>query len=292
MERNNFEHSSGNSIEQEYIIDAAHKTLEHQKQYYQPNPESFLEEEGYNKAEIEREIAITKSLKEQWGSENSDFEKKNKKISDVFEGIVVDQFCGEWMANKAEAFFTAEADDYLRKVDCVIEFAPDEESEKPEYLGLGIDVTFSSDYSTVRNKLDDIWTNDIQRGRQVPIKYVETDHHKGSMDVCRTVLLADKETVYKLARLYTTKNKEELNNHEYLANALFQIKYQLESYLRYAQQNGLKGSYLQSIAKTLGTFYKVYDEKQEFLDSHVNDVLATDTFKTVQSYCDNKLREK
>ena len=64
MERNNFEHSSGNSIEQEYIIDAAHKTLEHQKQYYQPNPESFLEEEGYNKAEIEREIAITEKLKE------------------------------------------------------------------------------------------------------------------------------------------------------------------------------------------------------------------------------------
>lgn len=288
--KNNEQHSS-NSLENEMVIDVVHKRIEHQKSIYQPDPTTFLNEEGYDNKDIEREISITESLNKQWKENNSDFEQKNKKVSDVFEGIVVDQLCGAWLAHKGEAFFTAEPDDYLRKVDCVIEFYPDDESEKAEYLGLGIDVTFSSDYETVKNKLDYIWSKDVERGQQVSIKYVDTDNYKGKMDVCRTVLVVDKETVYQLARLYAGKKHEELDNHKYLANALAQIKYQLESYYYHAKLSGKGARYMSALTKTLSTFYKVYEEKEEFIKEHENELVHTEIFKTIQTYCDKKVKD-
>lgn len=288
----NIDNMSAQSMEQDYVISSQEKFFEDQRSRYQPKVEDFLEEPGYDPEEVQRELELSQKLKTQWENSNNDFEKKNKKISDVFEGIIVDQFCGEWMANKAEAFFTAEPDDFLRKVDCVIEFLPDEDMEKPEYLGLGIDVTFSNDYITVKNKLDSIWDNDIEKGKQVKVKYVDTEHYKGSMDVFRTVLAADKETVIELARLYKNKERDKLDEHPYLANALLQIKYQLESYLNYAIANGLSGSYLREVAKTLGTFYKVYTDKEDFIVQHADEVQKTRTFQSIQEYCDKKIGQK
>jgi hypothetical protein len=194
------------------------------------------------------------------------------------------------MANKAEAFPTADADDFLRKVDCVIEFAPDENNENPEYLGLGIDVTFSTDYATLKNKLDSIWSNDIEQSKQSTVKYVDTEHFKGSMNVFRTILATNKETVIELAKLHKNKKREELDNHPYLANALSQIKAQLETYYLYARASGQGAGYLKSLANTLGTFYHVYEAKEEFIKQHQQEVEQSETYKLIKSHCDSKLK--
>lgn len=121
------------------------------------------------------------------------------------------------------------------------------------------------------------------------VRYVDTDHFKGSTDVSRVVLLADKETVYELARLYKNKKEDELNEHPYLANALSQIKYQLESYYMYAKDRSVNTSYLRSLTKTLSTFYRVYSEKEAFVEKNAESVANTEIFKQVQSFCDKKL---
>lgn len=281
---------SSDSMEQDHIINSLHKKFEDQKKHYQPKAEDFLDEKGCNKEEIQREIIQAKHLKEKWEKQNGEFEQKNKKISDVFEGVIVDQFCGEWMANQAEAFFTAEPDDFLRKVDCVIEFKPEEGETDREYLGLGIDVTFSADYSTIDNKLTEVW-RDVERNKKIPVKYVDTEHYKGSLEVCRIVIAADKETVLELARLYKQKDKTTIDSHPFLANILLQMKTQLESYYNYAKQNSAGGEYLRHVTKTLSTFYRVYSEKEDFIKEHVDEVLSSSVFKTVQSYCDSKLKQ-
>ncbi|MEO5646336.1 MAG: hypothetical protein ABIO57_01030 [Candidatus Paceibacterota bacterium] len=285
----NIDNISSQSIEQEYVISSQSKFFEDQKQRYQPKVEDFLNEPGYDPEEVQKEIDLSQKLKSRWEGSGDDFEKGNKKIADIFEGIIVDQFCGAWMANKAEAFFAADADDYLRKVDCVIEFAGEGDKGQLEYLGLGIDVTFSSDYMTLKNKLDSIWDEEIEKAKQVKIKYVDTENYKGSLDIFRAVLATNKETVLELARLYKNKERDKLDEHPYLANALFQIKYQLESYLNYAIKKPLPGPYLVEIVKTLKTFYTVYTEKEEFLLKHADDVQKTHSFQTIRSYCDDKL---
>ena len=281
---------SSDEIEKDRIIDLLCEKFEHQKTIYQPNPESFFNEPGFNIEEIKKEIELTSGLKKKWDNQNNDFEKKNKKLSDVFEGIIVDQLCGDWMAGKAQAFFTAEADDYIRKVDCVIEFNSDNEEETKEYLGLGIDVTFSSDYQTIQSKLDAVWNSDVKKGKEVEIKYVETEDFKGSLSVCRVILVADKSTVYEPARLYRQKDKTEINEHPFLANILSQIKIQLESYYIYAKEKNLGSDYLRHVTKTLSVFYGVYSEKENFIKDHYNDVANSDVFKEVEQYCKDKLK--
>lgn len=276
------------TMEQDHVIDTLHEKFEKQKKLYQPKAEDFLDEPGFDRQEVQREIDQAKNLKEKWAGNNNNFESKNKKISDVFEGVIVDQFCGSWMANQAEAFFTAEPDDFLRKVDCVIEFHPAEGKTDRDYLGLGIDVTFSSDYMTVENKLNEVW-KDVERNKKVAVKYVDTENYKGSLEVCRIVLAADKDTALELARLYKHKNKDEIDSNPFLANILSQMKYQLESYYSYAQQSGAKGEYLRHVTKTLATFYRVYEEKESFIKEHEQEVLESGVFKTIQKYCDEKL---
>lgn len=286
---NKFDNISSKTIEQEALIDSLHRKFEQQKVHYQPKPEDFLEEPGFSKEEIQKEIGLSEALKKKWNQSNSAYEQKNKKLSEVFEGIIVDQFCGEWMANKAEAFYTADPDDLIRKVDCIIEFKPSNEQDLKEYLGLGIDVTFSSDYSVLQSKLDDIWNKDVKRGKEVSVKYVHTEDFKGSLGVCRVVLAANKETVYELAKLYKQKDKSEIDNHPFLANILSQIKYQLESYYTYAQKKSLPAEYLRHVTKTLSTFYGIYSEKQDFIETQEQNITQSDVFKTIQEYCDQKL---
>ncbi len=291
MEGFNIGNISQETMSRDHVIDSLHQKFEKQRTLYQPNPEDFIGEPGFNREDIKEEVALAKSLKEKWSNSNSDYEQKNKKISDVFEGVIVDQFCGEWMAGKAEAFYTADPDDLIRKVDCVIEFKPEAETDSPEYLGLGIDVTFSTDYSVLQGKLDDIWNKDIKRGKEVQVKYVDTQDFKGSLDVCRVVLAANKEIVHDLARLYKQKDKTELDNHPFLANILSQIKYQLESYYTFAKKNGSRADYLRHVTKTLSTFYRIYSEKETFISEHESEVEKSDVFRTIQEYCDDKLKE-
>ncbi len=276
------------SMEQERMINSLSARFETQKKLYQPNPEDFFEQKGFIKEDVEKEIALAKKLKEKWESQSTNFEKEQKKLADVLEGIIVDQFCGDWMANKAEAFFTAEPDDYLRKVDCVVEFKPTQE-DKPEYLGLGIDVTFSSDDEVIKKKLEDIWVKDIKKESRTELMYVDTDHYKGSLLVSRVVLAANKEIVYELAKLYKNKDTETLNNHPYLANVLSQMKYQLESYYHYAQNKKLSASFLRSTVKTLTAFYAVYEEKEDFLATHEKETMEDPLFNQIKSFCDAKL---
>lgn len=277
------------SMEQERMINSLSARFETQKKLYQPNPEDFFEQKGFDKEKIQEEIEKAKQLKEKWEEQSTDFEKEQKKLAGVLEGIIVDQFCGDWLANKAEAFFTAEPDDYLRKVDCVVEFKPTQE-ERPEYLGLGIDVTFSSDEQNIKNKLEHIWSKDIKKESRTELMYVETDHHKGSLLVSRVVLAAQKETVFELARLYKNKDTEGLNNHPYLASLLFQIKTQLESYILYSRSKNVSPSYIRSLEKTLGTFYAIVDEKEDFLTTYAQEHLQKDTsYAQIKSFCDEKL---
>jgi hypothetical protein len=142
------------------VIENLHNKSESRRKKYAPNPEDFMNTPGYSNLQIEDDIQETEKLKQIFKEqfEKNPESKERKDISDIFESIVVDHISGSWFDNKAIGHYTAEPDDIRRGVDAVVEIKPqDEEIQHSNYLGLGIDVTFSSDKADIKKKLDRIW---------------------------------------------------------------------------------------------------------------------------------------
>lgn len=284
----NFENENLLSFGRESTVSHLSDVFEKQKKVQQPKEADFLNQEQYDKEVVEKEIAYVEKLKQQWQENNTEQQQKEKKISDVFEGIVINQCNREWLGGLAEAYYTAEADDYMRHTDCIIEFRPEEGKKDKDYLGLGIDVTFSNDYKNLYHKLDSSW-EEVKRAKKTHLQYIETEEYKGKLDIHRVVLVCDKETVYDLADLYRKKEFDKLNTHPFLAVMIGQIKYQLESYYEYARTKRLPGKFMESLVKTLSLFYKIYDKHEAFYRLHDKNIQENESFKTIEDFCRDKI---
>jgi hypothetical protein len=274
------------------LIDTLHTKFDRIKKFQQPNIDSFRTLEGYSLDDIEKEKTTVEKLKKQWIENNSEKANKNKELSEIFEGIIIEQLTASWLKGKGEAYYSSEADDLLRHVDCVIESNPEEGKKDRHHLGLGIDVTFASDYSSVTSKLDYIWEHDIKNGKQTEIKYVETENYKGKLSMHRVVLVCNKETVLELARLYKDKNQDALSTHPYLASIIGQIKIQLETNYAHTVNRQLGGKATERILETLRNFYRVYTAQEVFYESNLDYLETNREFQMVKDYCAEKLGTK
>ncbi len=277
-------------MQKETLIKNLHETFTKRKAIYQPNIDTFTTLDGYTQIQIENEKETVEKLEKKWSEHTSDYIEENKMLADIFEGIMVEQLSGSWLGGKGQAYYSSKADDYLRHVDCIVEFNPEEKKSDHHYLGLGIDVTFSEDYSNVLSKMDTIWNNDIQRGAQTEVQYVETENYTGKLPMHRVVLLGDKKTVLELAQLYKDKKMNALNTHPFLVSMIGQIKIQLESYYAFTRDRKLKGEALEKTTDTLRTFYKVYSIHQAFYEKKEEVLQADPQFNLIREYCENKLK--
>jgi hypothetical protein len=288
----NFGKISLESMHQEEMLKNLHDTFERRKKIHQPKIDEFEGLPGYSIETLQKEKDKVEQLKTKWSEGSSSYLEKNKQISDVFEGIMVEQLSGAWLGGKGEASYSSEADDFLRHVDCIVEFHPEEGKLDRNYLGLGVDVTFSEDYSNVLSKMDTIWDADVKKGHRTEVQYVETSNFKGKLPMHRVVLAGDKKTVLELARLYKDKKMNALNSHPYLASMIAQIKIQLESYYTYTQKRNLSGEALRDITETLRNFYNVYTIHEDFYNKNQEYLKTDKQFELVREYCENKLGEK
>lgn len=274
-------------LENRNVIEVLKNKAEANKRRYQPKAEDFIGLEGYDENSIRAEIEKVKEFKKRWIDEETPELRHQKNLSEVIEHVVVDQFSGEWLANKAVGHYTAEEDDVLRGVDVVAELSGENENS---YLGFALDVTIAKDLSVLDSKLNRIWEQDIKGNRQAEVKYLEkADESKGSVKLFRIIVGINKDFVRDLVSLQRFNKKEELAKHPFHINLIAQIKYQLESYYRYAEIVG-NNKLQEQVAESLKVFYEIYDAKEELIKEKQADIEKEADFSLIKSFCDQELK--
>lgn len=273
-------------LENRSIINPLHEKMEKRKAIYQPNPEDFIGKDGYTEESVNAEINRVEEYKRRWNSENSEDMQKQKKISDILEGVIVDQFSGSWLSEKAEGHYTSEVDDVLRGVDVIAEL---KENDDSHYLGFAIDVTMAKDPSVLDQKLGKNW-RDIETGKFPEVKYFEdADGNQQSLSPVRVLIAVNPVFARELIRLEYLNKKDLLASHKFQSHLIFQIKEQLEAYYTYAQQTN-NDKLMDKLYESLRILYLIISgEKEEQLLNMENEVTNEEDFIRIRGYCQNKL---
>ncbi len=194
----------------------------------------------YPESEIKEDLEYLGYLQQKFESDNVE-QKRLKKMADILEVIVYERAKeSKWL--KGEAVLSSQYDDWVNKVDMVLEY-PDEKTgkDKTNRLALAIDATFSS---YVGDKLREI-KDRIDKGRLGEIKYFYSKTHKGSLEkVPRVVIGVDFPLLKDLMGLWLlnqegfSKNKEKIRHllDQHVAQHYFirQIREQLQIFADYA----------------------------------------------------------
>ena len=198
-------------LENDRFLDSLEKRIESKLSAYRPNPEDFMDEEGYSKEEIYKDLEYVQKLETLWQKEDEQLPKEEylkkeriKKIATITEGIMINQFSGNWLNTEENSDYqiiahpTSKVDDYRVGADVALEII-NKKTEEDSHLGLSIDITYSSNKEVIENKLGRIF-NEIEKDIQPSIKYFENDAetYRGSVDIARCVLVLSKETVNDL----------------------------------------------------------------------------------------------
>lgn len=273
-------------LENNLIINSLHEKMEKRRSFYRPNPKDFIGIDGYQEQDILKEIQRVEEYKNRWDTENSDELKKQKRISDILEGVIVDQFSGAWLSEKAEGHYTSDVDDVLRGVDVVAELKEDESSH---YLGFAIDVTMAKDLSVLDQKLSKNW-KDVETGKFQKVKYFEdADGNKMSLEPIKILIAVNPNFTRQLIRLEYLNKKAKLAEHVFKLHLLYQIKEQLEAYYLYAQKTNNE-NLLNKLYESIRIFYKIIEGKleQEMFDVR-EEVENEEDFKMIRRYCNEKI---
>ncbi len=283
----NFENRDLSDIlENNTVIRTLHEKMAHRREIQQPNPEKFIGEPGYNEADIRKELEKVETLKAKWAQDNTPELEKQKKISSILEGIIVDQLSGPWLSEKANGYYTAEVDDVLRGVDVITELQDEEGSQ---YLGFAIDVTMAKDPAVLDQKLAKNWS-DIETGKLPEIKYFEDDNeNKKKLNPVRVLIAVNPVFARELIRLEYHNKKDKLGDHPFQAHLILQIKEQLESYYRYVQSTG-DDVLMEKISESLKAFYNIiFKEKEGMLIDRLDEVENEVDFRKIKEYCASKM---
>ncbi|MHB0865665.1 MAG: hypothetical protein ACYC1Y_02065 [Minisyncoccota bacterium] len=174
----------------------------------------------------EREVARLESV----------FDRSPSKIfGDILEAIVCEHGeLSDWFGPQAQVIKSARFDDYINKIDMVVEF---EDAEKRfSYLALGVDVTFGSQdlskkFAAIRARIDS--------GELGEVKYFhsERQHFTGrKRKVPQVVIGTEMERVKELGLLWMNRKNKELGEHPVQITILEEIVLQLETFADYARR--------------------------------------------------------
>ncbi len=214
-----------------------------------------------------------------------------EKIGAITE-FIVGKHIGAWFANLATAHPTSEFDDYKNSIDIVLEYKDAPQDGK--YLGLGLDVTFSTNKEIINKKLDRIWNYDLREGKPASVKYFESAEKNvhGSIELPRVLVALDPRMVKELMRLEDKNKVEELDNHPVQIVILYQLQQQFAAFYKRAMSRDGAGH--KKIANmyhvAVEQFNKVIEQKQGYINDNMH-VLSDDVgARLVQEFFEEKER--
>lgn len=221
------------------------------------DPKNFVH--PYGDVSVQNDIALVDKL-----SAKFETDEPHKKYADVFEGILYEHIeQSNWFGDTASTIKTSLYDDYVNRVDLIVEFS--EASQALSHLGLAVDVTFGT--VDMQEKFEKI-REEILSGKLTEVKYFESERsqHKGLYQkLPRVVIGADRDRVVELASIWLNpKRKKEFASHSIQKVILQEIAIQLEKFLEFAKTGGEKAIVLVPIfEKELSIVQKILVEKKD-----------------------------
>jgi hypothetical protein len=166
------------------------------------------------------------------------FERTPSKIyGDILEAVTCEHGeLSEWFGPKSQIIKTSRFDDYVNKIDMVVE--TETEDRRFSHLALGIDVTFGS--RDLSRKFDGIRAR-IDSGELGQVKYFHSDrqHFTGRLQkIPQVVVGVELERAKEVALLWMNRRNKELGEHPMQMIILEESALQLHAFAKYARDRG------------------------------------------------------
>jgi len=274
MKELNFINESG-LFERARIIDKAYeKALKNLPDKEREICDGFVE--LYGVENVTKDRRLVESLKSKFKNSLSlanDNEKEKYKLAVILESIFYEHSeMSEWLGENAITILTSYYDDYVNKVDFLIEYLLETSNA---HLGLAVDVTFSAD---ITNKIEKI-KEEIKKGVLTEVKYFKSEESgfEGRLyNLPRVIMSVSPRSILELAELdleLNSKNQEirkearkKISNHKIQYQVIEEIIIQLEAFKNYAEQNtpeGKRGAVIRSYDKVLTIVKEIKKHKEE-----------------------------
>lgn len=255
-----------------------------------PSLEDFLD--IYSKEEIEKDRQKLKIRQQQWDENNDEYQKFMRDFSSIYEATITSILNQNKFLGEGEVIQTSVYDDVFNGVDSIF---IRENKEGNQYLGLNMDVTFSSDHDNLCRKIESI-KQTIRSGDLATLKYfqdLKTKEHK-KLSLPKVIIGSQQSSADGLIRLWgeTSRNDEEkLKNHPIQSKIIMEILAQLIYFCKFAKnlsentrEYKMREKY-QSIYIKYGEmynhFYDIYIEKEDLIKSHYNEVIKDEVYKEI-----------
>lgn len=185
----------------------------------------------YDEAAIKRDANEVARLE-------SVFDRSPSKIyGDIFEAIVCEHGeLSDWFGQQSQVIKSSRFDDYINKIDMIVEFKDAE--KRFSYLALGIDVTFgrqnlSKKFAAIRARVDNCELGEVK------YFHSERQHFTGrKRKIPQVVIGIEIERVKELGLLWMNRKNKELSEHPVQTTILEEIVLQLETFADYARRTG------------------------------------------------------
>jgi hypothetical protein len=248
-----------------------------------PDLKSF--EDIYSNEEIEQDNRKVEEYEVKWTSEKSNYEKFVRDFSSIYESSVVDILhTNKFLGEGNEVLPTSKYDDIFNGVDGVFVI---NQKDQSEYLGLCMDVTFSSTDSTLEKKIESI-KQCIRIGILPSLKYFQdpnTKEHK-KISLPKIIIGSQQSSADGLVRLWGETKKEnsneKLKNHPIQSKIIMEALTQLMYFYKFAKnlsentkENNMRDKYNDICFKygqMYNYFYDIYLSKKDLIESHYNEV--------------------
>jgi hypothetical protein len=195
---------------------------------YALKPESFIHPDGASKEMVERDLAYVESRKAHFeGTDSQEY-----KLAKSFEAALFERVNNNrWFGNRVKMIMPSEYDDFANGMDGVLEFHEDSGSQN--YLGLGIDVSYSQNPD---GKFE-IIKEQIEEARLGTVKYFRNteDTFEGRLkNLPRAVVMLNAADATRVVRDWDQEAAD--TDSIYRKAILRQLEIQLEAYQAYARK--------------------------------------------------------
>ncbi len=268
-----------------------------ERMFSQFRPKEINFTDLYPIEEIEMDLAEVARLEHIWDQEEKDKKREYiEQISSAYEAVISEQISSnDWFGPDCTSTPASKYDDVKNGIDVVTIF----DSEKGrEYLGLGVDVTFSLKESVLQDKLDSIRMR-IKELNLPFVKYFEdpeTGEHK-SIFIPKVVVGSRLSSAEKLVRLWAGESKDknhQLAQHPVSSKLIMESLSQLMYFYKYASslaestKSEIERKKYEEIAlgyaKVYNKFYDIYEQKKEQIESHLNEISDDIVYETILKY--------
>lgn len=237
----------------------------------------------YSIEEINKDKKENEELEKKWETENEE-EIFFRNLSSIYEATIIDVIeANAFFGDDCEMIKTSKHDDYKNGIDAI---AVLKKEGLRNYLGLGVDVTFSSDDNILEDKIESI-KQCIRSGDLPSLKYFQdpdTGEHK-KLSLPKIIIGSQLNSAEGLIRLWGGKSSdknEKLKNHPVQSKIIMESLIQLRYFLDFAwnlsentPDKNMAEKYkviLMEYGKMYNIIHDIYLSKKDLIESHLDEI--------------------